>query len=47
MDLHGSPLINNLNENFTSRYPHEKFPQIPKQGTFDLENVKKSDYFFS
>ena len=30
VDLHGSPLISNLNENFLSRYPHEKFPPIPE-----------------
>ena len=40
VDLHGSPLIETLNENFLSRYPHEKFPAIPKQGEFDLEEVK-------
>jgi DNA-directed RNA polymerase len=45
--LHGSPLIENLRENFESRYPKERFPTVPKQGTFDLENVKESTYFFS
>ena len=29
VDLHSSPLIYNLNENFLSRYPHEKFPDVP------------------
>lgn len=47
VDLHCSPLIVNLNENFVSRYPHEKFPDIPKQGAFNLNNVKESTYFFS
>lgn len=47
VDLHGSPLIENLNENFESMYPHEKFPAIPEQGDFDLEEVKDSTYFFS
>ena len=45
--LHKSPLIANLNENFESRYPSERFPKIPAQGSFDLENVKQSTYFFS
>lgn len=45
--LHSSPLIEDLNENFKSRYPHETFPKIPVKGQFDLENVKKSTYFFS
>ena len=45
--LHGSPLLDDLNANFTSRYPHEKFPPIPQRGQFDLDEVKKSTYFFS
>jgi DNA-directed RNA polymerase, mitochondrial len=40
VELHSSPLIDNLNENFVSRYPHEKFPEIPTKGTFALEEVK-------
>lgn len=30
VELHSSPLIETLNENFTSRYPHETFPGIPE-----------------
>ena len=45
--LHESPLIETLNENFKTRYPHEKFPKVPEKGNFDLENVKGSTYFFS
>jgi DNA-directed RNA polymerase len=47
VNLHGSPVLENLYENFTSRYPNEKFPEIPKRGTFDLNEVKTSTYFFS
>lgn len=47
VQLHESPLIDSLNDNFTSRFPHEKFPQVPVQGAFDLNNVKQSQYFFS
>jgi DNA-directed RNA polymerase len=47
VELHSSPLIDNLNENFVSRYPHEKFPEIPGKGTFPLDEVKNSTYFFS
>jgi len=47
INLHGSPLIADLNENFVSRYPHHKFPRIPKQGDFALEEVQDSTYFFS
>lgn len=45
--VHGSPLLETLEENFLSRYPHEKFPEIPKRGSFDLDEVKTSTYFFS
>lgn len=47
VNLHDASVIEDLNENFLSRYPHEKFPQIPKRGEFDLNEVKKSTYFFS
>jgi|LauGreDrversion4_2_1035121.scaffolds.fasta_scaffold42902_5 DNA-directed RNA polymerase len=36
INLHGSPLLEGLYENFTSRYPKEKFPEIPNRGEFDL-----------
>ena len=47
VELHSSPLIETLNENFHSRYPHEKFPAIPEKGSFPLEEVNNSTYFFS
>ena len=47
INLHGSPLISDLNETFTSRYPHQKFPRIPERGDFALEEVQDSTYFFS
>ena len=47
VNLHGGPVLEDLFENFTSRYPHEKFPEIPKRGAFDLTQVKNSTYFFS
>ncbi len=47
VDVHSQPLLEILNENFSSRYPHSKFPEIPELGKFDLEEVKGSTYFFS
>ena len=38
--LHTSPLIEDLDENFRSRYPQENFPKVPVKGKFDLNNVK-------
>jgi DNA-directed RNA polymerase len=47
VNLHSEPLLENLRDNFAQRYPHNKFPEIPKRGDFDLEEVKKSPYFFA
>ena len=47
IQLHGSPLIINLHDNFVKRYPHQKFPKIPEPGDFDLEEIRDSTYFFS
>lgn len=45
--LHSSPLIQNLYDNFKTRYPHKEFPPIPQPGDFDLNEIQKSTYFFS
>jgi DNA-directed RNA polymerase len=29
INLHGSPLIQDLHDNFVKRYPHATFPKIP------------------
>jgi len=47
VNLHSEPLLENLLENFSERYPHNKFPEIPEKGSFDLEQIKDSDYFFA
>jgi DNA-directed RNA polymerase len=45
--LHSEPLLENLQQSFSERYPHSKFPDVPERGTFDLEQVKDSPYFFA
>ena len=45
--LHSEPLLENLRSNFTERYPHNNFPEVPVRGKFDLEEVKESKYFFA
>ena len=45
--LHSEPLLENLRTNFVERYPHSKFPEVPERGTFDLNKVKDSAYFFA
>jgi len=45
--LHSQPLLENLKRSFERRFPDIVFPEIPKGGDFELENVKKSVYFFA
>lgn len=45
--LHSEPLLENLQVNFSERYPHSKFPEVPERGSFNLEQVKDSPYFFA
>jgi len=45
--LHSQPLLEGLKTSFERRYPDIVFPEIPQRGQFELENVKKSIYFFA
>lgn len=47
VNLHSEPLLENLKENFSQRYPHNEFPEVPKRGSFDLNEIKDSAYFFA
>ncbi|EAR93244.2 DNA-directed RNA polymerase (macronuclear) [Tetrahymena thermophila SB210] len=44
--LHSQPLLEDLKASFERRYPNIEFPEIPNRGLLDLEEVKKSTYFF-
>jgi DNA-directed RNA polymerase len=39
--------LEELYESFKRRYPETEFPPVPERGSFDLDNVKKSRYFFA
>jgi DNA-directed RNA polymerase len=45
--LHDQPLLEKLRKSFEVRYPHLDFPPVPDKGSLDLNEVKKSTYFFS
>jgi DNA-directed RNA polymerase len=47
INLHSQPILENLKKSFERRFPQITFPDIPERGTFDLENVRKSVFFFS
>lgn len=46
VDLYSKPLLEELKESWELRYPDISFPDIPKRGTLDLNDVKKAPYFF-
>jgi DNA-directed RNA polymerase len=45
--LHSEPLLENLHESLQARFAQAKLPPIPLKGKLNLEEVKKSIYFFS
>jgi DNA-directed RNA polymerase, mitochondrial len=46
VDLYEQPLLERLKETWEQRYPDLVFPDLPERGTLDLEEVKRSKYFF-
>ena len=47
VNLHSMPLLENLRDSLVRRFPGVEFPAVPEKGTLDLNEVKKSLYFFS
>ncbi|ETO23880.1 hypothetical protein RFI_13278 [Reticulomyxa filosa] len=45
--LHSRPLLQHLYQSFVTRYPELDFAPPPQPSFFDLESVRKSEYFFS
>jgi DNA-directed RNA polymerase len=46
VELYEQPLLETLKETWETRYPDLKFPDLPKRGDLDLNEVKNSEYFF-
>mmetsp|Transcript_37458 Transcript_37458/g.96760 ORF Transcript_37458/g.96760 Transcript_37458/m.96760 type:complete len:248 (-) Transcript_37458:657-1400(-) len=44
--LHSMPLLENLRDELTSKYPNLQLPPIPQRGDLELSSVKSSPYFF-
>ena len=44
--LYSQPLLEELKKSFEVRYPDVKFPDLPERGMLDLDEVKKSKFFF-
>nr|ABD62817.1 mitochondrial single-subunit RNA polymerase [Rosculus sp. ATCC 50888] len=45
--LYSGPVLEDLRESFVLRYPTAEFPPLPERGNLDLEEVRKSPYFFN
>lgn len=45
--LYSMPLLEQFRETLHLRFPHIDFPPLPERGNLDLEEVKRSTYFFS
>ena len=41
------PLLENLLDEFTERYPGIVFPPVPRKGELDLDVLREATYFFS
>jgi DNA-directed RNA polymerase len=46
VDLYDQPLLERLLETWKIRYPDLEFPDLPKRGKLDLNEVKSAKYFF-
>uniref|UniRef100_A0A803QAW0 DNA-directed RNA polymerase n=1 Tax=Cannabis sativa TaxID=3483 RepID=A0A803QAW0_CANSA len=47
VELYSMPVLENLLENFQTSYPELEFPPIPERGSFNLQEVLNSPYFFN
>ncbi|CAN0838286.1 DNA-directed RNA polymerase 3, chloroplastic [Linum grandiflorum] len=47
VELYSMQILENLEESFHATYPGLEFPPLPERGTFDLNQVLKSEYFFN
>lgn len=46
VELYSLPILETLSESLQNRHPYITFPPLPSRGDFDINEVKKSTYFF-
>jgi DNA-directed RNA polymerase, mitochondrial len=46
IELYEQPLLERLKESWELRYPDLTFPDLPKRGSLDLNEVRNAPYFF-
>ena len=47
VNIYSMPLLEKLKHDLERRFPDQNFPEIPKKGNLDLNEVLNSQYFFS
>ena len=47
MNLYSKPILEDLLLQLQRRFPDITFDKIPRYGTLDIQDVKKSPYFFN
>jgi len=47
VELYQQPILENLHNSLSKRFPNVEFPPIPQRGSLKLENVLHSKYFFA
>jgi DNA-directed RNA polymerase len=45
--LYSQPILEDLHEQLSIRFPTLDFPDLPERGSLDLKGVSKSTYFFN
>lgn len=46
VDLYERPLLEELKASLELRYPDATFPDLPRRGNLDLDEVRNAPYFF-
>ena len=47
MELYSQPVLEELHQGLSIRFPQITFPPVPTRGQLELEKVLESDYFFN
>ena len=46
VEIYSEPLLEDFLEDLKRRYPGCVFPEVPKKGELDINDIKHSEYFF-
>jgi DNA-directed RNA polymerase len=46
VELYSQPILESLFDSLEMRFPEATFPPVPARGALNLNDVRKSEYFF-